>query len=63
MRHFLLLLVVVIVGYAAWNLADRAERTIALRGLTRHGIRLGAVILVLLALLLIATQLSSTSII
>lgn len=63
MKHLLLALVVSVVGYAAWVLADKRERTIAVRHITRHGFRIGFIVLVLLFLLLAATQIPSTSII
>lgn len=63
MRHMLLALVVVIVGYAFWVLSDKRERTVAVRRVTRHFLRLGAIVLILVVLLLAATQIPSTSII
>lgn len=63
MKHLLLILVVVVAGYAAWVLADKRERSIAVRHITKHGFRLGFIVLVLLILLFAATQLPSTSII
>jgi hypothetical protein len=63
MKHLLLILVVVVAGYAAWVLADKRERSVAVRHITKHGFRLGFIVLVLLILLFAATQLPSTSII
>ena len=63
MKHMLLILVVSIAGYAAWVLSDKRERTLAVRHITKHGFRLGFIVLILLMLLLAATQLPSTSII
>ncbi len=63
MKHLLLILVVVVAGYAAWVLADKRERMVAMRHITKHGFRLGFIVLILLMLLLAATQLPSTSII
>lgn len=63
MKHLLLILVVLVIGYAAWVLADKRERTVAVRQITKHGFRLGFIVLILLLLLLAATQLPSTSII
>jgi hypothetical protein len=63
MKHLLLVLVIVIAGYAAWALADKRERTVAVRHITRHGFRLGFIVLILVLLLLAATQIPSTSII
>jgi hypothetical protein len=63
MKHFFLILILIIAGYGLWQLADHTERSLALKQITRHGIRLLAVLLVLVALLLGATQFTSTSII
>jgi hypothetical protein len=63
MKHFFLILVLIIAGYGLWQVADRTERSLVLKQITRHGIRLLAVLLVLVALLLLATQFTSTSII
>jgi len=63
MKHLLLVLVFVVAAYAAWTLADKSERNVAVRLITRHGFRLGFIVLILVLLLLAATQLPSTSII
>jgi hypothetical protein len=63
MRHLLLVLVLTVVGYAFWVLSDKRERAIAVRHITRHGLRLGFIVLILVLLLLAATQMPSTSII
>lgn len=63
MKHFLLLLISVVAGYAFWSFADKKERLQASKLITRHTLRLGAFILLLLFLLLAATQLVSTKII
>lgn len=63
MKHFLLILIAIVAGYALWHVSDRVERTFALRQITRHGLRLLAILVVLTCLLLAATQLSSTPII
>lgn len=63
MKHLLLALFVAVVGYAFWVLSDRRERMVAMRHITRHALRLGAIVLILVLLLLAATQLPSTSII
>ena len=63
MKHLLIVLVFVVAGYAAWVLADKRERMVAMRHITRHGLRLGFILLILVLLLLAATQLPSTSII
>jgi hypothetical protein len=61
-KHLLLLLVVVAVGYGAWNLASPIERRHGLRLITRHGIRLGSLVLLALALLAAAYYLPATGI-
>ncbi len=63
MKHFLLILVAVVCGYGFWQFADRRARAVATRVITKHTLRLGALILVLILLLLAATQLPSTNII
>ena len=63
MKHFFLILILIIAGYGLWQVADRSERSIVLKQVTRHGIRILAILSVLVALLLLATQFTSTSII
>ncbi len=63
MKHLLLALLVAVVGYAFWVLSDKRERAVAVRHITRHSLRLGAIVLLLVLLLLAATQIPSTSII
>jgi len=62
-KHFFLILILIIAGYGLWHVADRSERSIVLKQVTRHGIRILAILSVLVALLLLATQFTSTSII
>lgn len=50
MRHFLLLLLAALLGYGLWQLGGASR----LHRLARHGIRLAAVLAVLLAGLVIA---------
>jgi hypothetical protein len=63
MKHFLLILILIVAGYALWHVSDRKERNTALKQITRHGIRLVAVLVVLICLLLLSTQFASSSII
>lgn len=63
MKHLLLALLVAVVGYAFWVLSDKRERAVAVRHITRHFLRLGTIVLILVLLLLAATQIPSTSII
>jgi len=63
MKHLLLILVLVVGGYAFWALSDKTARKIAVRSITEHGMKLGFIIVVLLLLLLAAANLPSTSII
>lgn len=55
MRHLLLLLVLLVLGYGLWQLGGR--RT--LHRLARHLLRIGAIALVLIALLVLAYQSSA----
>jgi len=61
MRHLLLLLVLAVVGYVAHQLMSPVERRHASRVVTRHGLRLAAIVLVILLLLAAAANLPSTS--
>lgn len=63
MKHFLLIMTLIVAGYALWHVVDRKERTVALKQITRHGIRIVAILVVLICMLLVSTQLTSTSII
>ena len=63
MKHALLLIVLVIAFYTAWQFADKKERTATSRFIARHVFRLGLLVLAVILLLLAATQLPSTSII
>lgn len=62
MRHLLLLIVLLAAGYGVWQFLDPKERGQAARLITRHGLRLGALVLVLLALVALAYYLPSTNI-
>lgn len=63
MKHLLLLLFIAVLGYAFWVLSDKRERSVAVRHITRHFLRFGAIVLILVLLLFAATQISSTSLI
>lgn len=60
MKHLLLLLIASVGIYALWVLSDKATRKSTMREVTRHGIRLGFIVIVLLLLLLAAVHLPST---
>lgn len=62
MKHLFLILVLLVVGYTAWTLSDKYARRAALQAITRHALRLGALILVVLLLLAAAVHLTSTPI-
>lgn len=63
MKHLLLLLVLVVSGYAIFQIADPVQRRVAIRAITKHGLRIGAIVLILLLLLWAAAILPSTSLI
>ncbi|WP_294636602.1 hypothetical protein [uncultured Aquabacterium sp.] len=63
MKHALLLIVIAIVGYCAFQFADRSERRKARQLITRHGLRLLSLLLIVFLLLAIAVQLPATSLI
>lgn len=62
MKHLLLLLVLLCVGYGAWHFIPKAERDEGARLVSRHGIRLGALALLIVALLALAYYATSTRI-
>jgi hypothetical protein len=61
-KHLLLLLVLLCVGYGAWNFIPKPERDEGVRLISRHGIRLGALALLIAALLALAYYATSTRI-
>lgn len=63
MKHLLLLLAVLVAGYVFWTISDEKERSNAARFITKHLLRLGAMVFVLFALVYAAANLTSTSII
>lgn len=62
MKHLLLVLALLLVGYGAWHFFPKAERDEGVRLISRHGIRLGALVAAVLALLAVAYYASSTRI-
>lgn len=63
MRLALLMICAAVVIYAAWQVMNPVERRHAARHITRHGMRLGAIVLTILLLLFAAAHLPSSSII
>ena len=59
MKHLLILIVVIVSCYVAWHLSDAEARSLALRRITKHGMFLGAILVVLLALIALANYLPS----
>lgn len=62
MKHLLVLLVLLLLGYCVWQASDRPERKSAMKAITYHGFRIGALVLVLLLLVAAAVYLPSSSI-
>lgn len=62
MKHLLLILVLLVAGYGAWHFFPKAEREEGVRLISRHGIRLGALVAVALALVAVAYYATSTRI-
>lgn len=62
MKHFLVLIVTLCLAYGAWHLIPRPWRHEGLRLLSRHGLRLGALVLLIVALLALAYNIPSISI-
>lgn len=60
MKHLLILLVLVVLGYAAWQVADKKARKVVTNELMYHGLRLGGLVLVLVLLLAAAIYLPSS---
>ena len=54
MKALMLLLVIAVIGYAAWAIMPKKQRNDAAKAIAMHGLRLGAVLLVVLALALAA---------
>lgn len=62
MKHLLLIIVVLVVGYVAWSVSDKYARRSASKFITRHGLRLGFMLAVALIMVLAAANLPSTQI-
>lgn len=62
MKHLLFLLVVLVACYGVWHFVPKQERDEGIRLISRHGIRLGALVAVVLALLAVAYYASSARI-
>ncbi|WOB06541.1 hypothetical protein [Piscinibacter gummiphilus] len=63
MKHLLILLAIIFICYFVWQITSPKKRRKGLRLITRHAIRLGALIVVALVLFAIAYYAPSTSII
>lgn len=61
MKHLLLILVLLVLGYVLWTISDKGARKAASRFITTHALRLGFLILVVLLLVVAAANLPSTS--
>lgn len=62
MKHLLLLLVLIVLVYVGWQVADKKARKVVTGELMYHGLRLGALILLLLLLVAAAVNLPASSI-
>ena len=62
MKHFLLILVVLVVGYAGWQVSNREARRLISSGLSYHVPRLGGLLLAAMLLAWAAFHFSSTPI-
>lgn len=60
MKHLLLLIVLVVIGYGLWAASDAKQRQSAKATITYHSLRLGALILLLLLLVAAAVNLPSS---
>ena len=61
MKHLLLLIVLVVAGYALWMSMAAKVRQSTMIEITRHGLRLGALILLLLLLVAAAVYLPASN--
>lgn len=60
MKHLLLILVLLVLGYVFWTMADKPTRKAASRFVTTHALRLGFFTVVVLLLVVAAANLPST---
>lgn len=62
MKHLLFLVILLCAGYGLWHVIPKSERDDGMRLISRHAIRLGALVLFLVALLALAYYATSTPI-
>lgn len=62
MRLALVLICLAVVVYTAWQILSPVERRHAVRHITRHGMRIGAIVLAILLLLAAAVYLPASPI-
>lgn len=62
MKHFFILAVMTVIGYAIWHFVPKEERDEGVRLFSRHAIRLLGLLLALASLLAIAYYATSTQI-
>lgn len=62
MQHLLLILLVAVLGYVLWAVADKYARKAGLHFITHHGLRLGGLVLLVLLLLAAASHLPAINI-
>jgi hypothetical protein len=63
MKHLFILFIAALFGYFTWQLMDPVERANARGLLTKHGLRIGAILIVLAIAIYVATILPSTPLI
>lgn len=62
MKHLLFVVIGVVVSYGLWQVISPIERRHASRVIARHGLRLGALLMVALLLLALAYYIPSSNI-
>jgi xanthine/uracil permease len=63
MKHLLFLIVALVLAYAMWQVTDPKERSTFMKMFTHHGLRIGALVGILLLLVYAASALPSSSLI
>jgi len=63
MKHALILLIILISAYIAFNITPSEERNSALRVITKHALFIGAIILLVLVVLAFASYFPASSLI
>ena len=63
MKHALLLLILALLGYAAWHVSTRKTRKTAVAMTAKHGWRIALIFAVIFTLLLLAASINAPSII